>query len=257
MNFWQAILLGLVQGLTEFLPISSSGHLFLIENLFKINDGFINFEIALHLATLFVVIVFFWPSIKKINKRVFFLLSVATLPLVLLTLLIKQQFNTATLSTQHLAYFFLFTGIINYFSFLKLKKNQELAATEKLEDISFLTALKIGLFQVLAILPGVSRSGLTLYAAFRNKLSAKNAFQFSFLLSIPVIIGSAIFDLLQTNGQSFGQLNWGLTLPAMLVAAISAWFSLKLLQKIIVHNHFLLFAFYCLFLGMTLLIVNF
>ena len=136
---------------------------------------------------------------------------------------------------------------------IKLKKNKKQVTIDKLEKIAVSSSLKIGLFQVLGIFPGISRSAVTLFAALNSNISAQSAFQFSFLLSIPAIIGSAIFDLLQSNGKSLTLIDWNITLPAMLVAFISGLISLKLVQKLLNHNRFLFFALYCLILGLSLI----
>jgi len=104
---------------------------------------------------------------------------------------------------------------------------------------------------MLAIFPGVSRSGITLFASLSSKIKAEIAFQFSFLLSIPAILGAIFFDLLQTNGGNLKLINWSFTLPAMLVAFLSGLISLKLLKGVINSNRFLLFALYCFFLEMV------
>ena len=118
------------------------------------------------------------------------------------------------------------------------------------------TTLKIGFFQTLGILPGVSRSGITLFAALSSNIHPKTAFQFSFLLSIPAILGAAVYDIIQSNGQSLKIINWNLTLPAMLIAFISGLLSLKILKGVLNNNRFLVFAAYCVTLGAILLIID-
>lgn len=253
MTFWRAILLGLIQGLTEFLPVSSSGHLFLLEKILNIDTGFLSFEIALHLATLLAVIFFFWQTIKNLTKKTLFSLLLATLPLIPAALFLNRFIDKISQSLLWIACFLLVSAVANYLSFLKLKKNKKQVTIDKLEKINASSSLKIGLFQVLGIFPGISRSAVTLFAALNSNISAQSAFQFSFLLSIPAIIGSAIFDLLQSNGKSLTSINWNVTLPAMLVAFISGLISLKLVQKLLNHNRFLFFALYCLILGLSLI----
>jgi len=256
MTFWQAILLGLVQGITEFLPVSSSGHLFLLENYFRTSSGSLSFEIALHLATLLAIGIFFWPGIKNLSKKTIFLIFLASLVLIPTVFFINGFLKTVSQSVNWIASFLLISALVNFLSFLILNKKQQQIAVNKLEDISPLSALKIGFFQTLAILPGISRSGITLYASLSSKIKAETAFQFSFLLSIPAIFGALFFDLFQTNGENLKSINWSLTLPAMLVAFISGLLSLKLLKGVLNRNRFLLFALYCLFLGGGLLIFN-
>ena len=256
MTFWQAILLGLVQGLTEFLPVSSSGHLFLLENYFKTSSGSLTFEIALHLATLLAIIIFFWPTIKNISKKTVLLIAGTTLPLVLVVFFINDFFQKVSQSVTWIAFFLLISALLNFFSYLILNKKNTKPAVKKIENISFSSILKIGLLQLLAVFPGVSRSGITLFASLSSGIQAKTAFQFSFLLSIPAIIGALFFDLLKNNARNLQSINWSITLPAMLVAFASGLFSLKLLKGVLSRNRFLLFTIYCLILSLSLFIFN-
>lgn len=254
MTFWQAILLGLVQGLTEFLPVSSSGHLFLLENYFQTSSGSLSFEIALHVATLLAIIIFFWPTIKNISQKTILLIAVATLPLIPAVFFINDFLEEVSQSVSWIGFFLSLSALLNFFSFLLLNKKDKKPKVTKLENINFLTSLKIGLLQVLAVFPGVSRSGITLFASLNSKIQTKTAFQFSFLLSIPAILGALVFDLINSNATNLQTINWPITLAAMVVAFCSGLFSLKLLKGVLNRNRFLFFAFYCLFLSIGLFI---
>lgn len=254
MTFWQAILLGLVQGLTEFLPVSSSGHLFLLENYFQTSSGSLSFEIALHVATLLAIIIFFWPTIKNISQKTILLIAVATLPLIPAVFFINDFLEEVSQSVSWIGFFLSLSALLNFFSFLILNKKDKKPKVAKLENINFLTSLKIGLLQVLAVFPGVSRSGITLFASLNSKIQTKTAFQFSFLLSIPAILGALVFDLINSNATNLQTINWPITLAAMVVAFGSGLFSLKLLKGVLNRNRFLFFAFYCLFLSIGLFI---
>jgi undecaprenyl-diphosphatase len=256
MTFWQAIILGLIQGVTEFLPVSSSGHLYLSEKFLNIDDGSLIFKIILHLATLLAVFIFFWPKIKSLSKKNFLTLLFASLPLIPVTILTYQIFDSLTRSLIWIALFLIITAVLNFLSFLKLRKKEKKSAIKNFHEISPLTALKIGFFQAFGIFPGISRSGITLFASLSSNLQAEIAFQFSFLLSIPAIVGSLLFDLLRTNGDSLKTLNWSLALPAMFSAFLSGLASLKILRGLIKHNRFLFFALYCLFLALVLIVFN-
>ena len=249
MNVWQAIVLGLVQGLTEFLPVSSSGHLFLLEKYLGINDGSLSFEISLHLATLLAVVIFFWPKIKQLNSSMLKNIVLASLPLVLVAFL-SQTVNAFSQSTAAIALALLITAVVNFFSWQQLKKNQQRKTTDQ---IDLKTALKIGFFQMLAIFPGVSRSGMTLLAALSSKIKSELAFQFVFLLSIQAILGAAAFDLLSKgfDNTHIFSLNH---LLGMFTAFLSGLISLKLLKNLLNHNRFLYLAGYCLLLSLGLLL---
>jgi undecaprenyl-diphosphatase len=256
MNFLQAILLGLIQGITEFLPISSSGHLFIVQEFLAINDNSLSFEIALHSATLLAVIVYFWSEIKTLSKKTLLNIFLASIPLIPVVFLTHHWVDRFSHSTIIIGILLLLTAVFNYLSFLTLKNKEKEKQIEKLESIKATSALKIGILQTVAILPGISRSGITLYAALTNNIKDKIAFQFVFLLSIPAIIGAIIFDIIQSNGQSLQSTNWSLTLPAMFIAFLSGIYSLKILKKVLSHNRFLFFAAYCLILGSTLLLIS-
>ncbi len=256
MSFFQAILLGLIQGVTEFLPISSSGHLFLVQEFLAINDNSLSFEIALHLATLLAVIVYFWSEIKIISKKTLIYLLVASIPLIPVVFFAHHWVNVFSHSTIIIGVLLLITAGFNYLSFLALKNQKQEEQVKQLKKINILTAIKIGIFQTLAVLPGISRSGITLYAALSSNIKHKIAFQFIFLLSIPAIVGAILFDIFQSNGQILEMANWKLTLPAMFVAFLSGIFSLKILKKVLSHNRFLFFATYCLILGFGLLLFS-
>lgn len=251
MTFWQAIILGLVQGVTEFLPVSSSGHLFLLEKYLGINDGSLSFEISLHLATLLAVVIFFWPKIKQLDRPMLKNIFLASLPLVLVAFL-SQTVNIFSQSTLAIALALLLTAVVNFFSFKQLKKNQTRKTTHQIEAK---TALKIGFFQVIAVLPGVSRSGMTLLAALSSKIKNDLAFQFVFLISIPAILGAAVFDML--NGGLYTTNLFSLNhFLGMLAAFLSGLISLKLLKNLLNHNRFLYLASYCLILSLGLLLTH-
>ncbi|MDD3536427.1 MAG: undecaprenyl-diphosphate phosphatase [Candidatus Cloacimonetes bacterium] len=205
MNFLQAIFLGLVQGLTEFIPVSSSGHLALVQHFFGIDTGQdLSFEIFLHLGTLLAVILyfrvllweliqslFFWqPTIKnethRHNRFSILYLVIATAATGILYLLFNRQFEAAYQNPVLVSIFLIITGTIILYS--DFYKNNALPAA----NMGFMRALFIGLAQGLAILPGISRSGSTLSASIFCNIKRKDAAHFSFLLSIPAILAANV-----------------------------------------------------------------
>jgi len=179
---------------------------------------------------------------------------VATSPLVLVVFFINDFLTEVSQSVSWIAFFLSISALLNFFSFLILNKKDDKPKVTQLENISFLTSLKIGLLQVLAVFPGVSRSGMTLFASLSNKIQAETAFKFSFLLSIPTILGALVFDLINGGATNLQTINWPITVSAMLVAFCSGLFSLKLLKGVLNRNRFLFFAGYCLFLSVGLLL---
>ena len=205
MNFLQAIFLGLVQGLTEFIPVSSSGHLTLVQHFFGIRtEQSDSFVIFLHLGTLLAVILyfrvllweliqslFFWqPTIKnethRQNRMVILYLMIATIVTSVLYLGFKKHFDAARDYPMLVSIFLILTGVVIFIS--DFYKNNALPAA----NMGFMRALFIGLAQGLAILPGISRSGSTLSASIFCNIKRKDAAHFSFLLSIPAILAANV-----------------------------------------------------------------
>ena len=254
----QTALLGLVQGLTEFLPVSSSGHLFLLEKYLQINDRGLTFEIMLHLATLLAVLVFFWPQIKKLTKNQLLAILIATLPMIPLAIVAQPLVLLVSQSSQLIGLALLLTALINWLSHRQLQqKNKNSSNSNSTGQAG--TAFNIGCWQALAIFPGISRSGITLFASLKNRLSADQAFNFSFLLSIPAIIGASIFSFIQSPTTvsdllSFDQ--YQSLVVAMLLAFASGYLSLKLLKNVLHQRRLLFFSLYCLVLGLSQLLLT-
>lgn len=255
MTTLQAIFLGIIQGLTEFLPVSSSGHLVLFQYLFGLNnlDQYILFDLVVHLGTLFSIIFFFYRPILLVLKydyKQLYWLILATLPLFPLVLLlkpIKSIFN----KTEYLGFFFLFTALLLYLGIRSEKKETK--------ENSWKDALFIGLFQAIAILPGISRSGSTMSAALMRGWNYSDSMRFSFLLAIFAIVGGMGVEILHS-----GTTLWTQNIPLIAYASgfvtafITGFFSLKLLAKLALKNKFMYFVWYCLFIGIFALIyINF
>jgi len=242
MSFPLAIFLGAVQGLTEFLPISSSGHLVLLQKLFGITEPPIFFDVLVHLGTLGAVVVFFGRGLKKVLRveRVVRNIVVGTLPIVVVGLLVQPLVEIIfdSLLVVSLGYFF--TAALLLWS-RKLEKG--IKGIKGLKDFE---ALVIGAFQAAAILPGVSRSGATIVAGLSQDLDREAAFRFSFYLSIPAIIGAVVLQLKDLSIVNF--------LPqsflGMIVAGVVGYFSLKILRRVLLSERFYLFSFYCFLLGL-------
>ncbi|HOK22436.1 MAG TPA: undecaprenyl-diphosphate phosphatase [Candidatus Hydrothermia bacterium] len=242
------LITGIVQGITEFLPISSSGHLILCQELLNISEPGITLEVSLHLATLVAVLIFFFKDIKALFVRErfvehpLFLLFVGSIPAGVIGLLFKNNIETYFENIRYLPYFFIINSIILLST--KLKKKDEI------HKITPLHALIIGFAQALAILPGISRSGSTVSAGLLLGLEPQVAFSFSFLLSIPSILGAAILELPEATLTKIPSL----IIPT-LCALITGLFSLYLLKKILKIRKLYLFGFYTLALAVILLIL--
>lgn len=200
MTVFQAFILGLAQGLGEFLPISSSAHLILIPWAFRWPDPGLTFDVALHLGTLLAVVAYFWRDWLVLishglrgtgtsEGRLFWYLVVASIPGALAGAALETQVETIFRSP-------LIIGVMLILMGLVLHLADRAAASRKQEkDVSFGQSLVIGLSQALAIIPGVSRSGITISAGTFAGLTRENAARFSFLLSTPIILGAGVLKL--------------------------------------------------------------
>jgi len=239
----QGLLLGLLQGLTEFLPVSSSGHLVIAQHLFGFSSPPVAFDILVHVATALAVIFVIWPFILKLNSRLIILIILASLPAALVGFFLNTQVEALFSSLPLVGLSLIITAFL-LFSTSTSKK----ILTQLNPKNSFI----IGLFQALAIIPGISRSGSTIAAGLFQNLKPATVFNFSFLLSLPAIFGAQILH--------FNQLTQSTYFPpstlvlGFLAAFISGFFSLKLLRKIVIKAQLSRFGFYCLALGVILLL---
>jgi len=258
MSFYQAVFLAIIQGLTEFLPISSSGHLVIFQKMFELEPPIL-FDVFVHVGTLLAVMIFFRKEIKDwlkglIHKQkqdwfFLYLLFLGSLPAGLLGWFLNDQIESIFNSLELVAYSLLFTSFLLFLTVLfknKIKK-------KTVSQINWKDSLLIGFFQAIAILPGVSRSGSTIAAGLFKKFDQKLAFQFSFFLAIPAILG-ALF--LQLGKISNGFALMPQSILGMGVAAVVGYFSLLILRKILIKSYFWLFGFYCFLVGIFLLVIG-
>lgn len=252
MTTLDAIILGIVQGLTEFLPVSSSGHLQLAQHFLGLNnlDDYILFDLACHLGTLLAILIVFSKNIRSLFSKAnptLRLVIIGTLPLFPLVLILKP-IKAFYADPSYLGFFFLITAAI---LFLGGKAKAITTSTEK----KWKEALTIGLWQAAAILPGVSRSGSTITGARLLGWNPQEAVAFSFLLAIPAILGGTTLELIKL---------WSMpeTVPSLPIASYLAGFAvsfvvgmgaLKLLMRFAANDKLSYFAWYCLFLGIAVI----
>lgn len=243
---FEVTILSILQGVAEFLPISSSGHLVLGKGLLGMRELGMRIDIFLHVGTLAAIFVFYFSVIRRILVNLewsyMFKVVLSALPAGLVGVLFKDQLEVAFASPKLVGAALIFTGLI-------LTATRFLPKGEK--EVSFVRALWMGLAQAVAILPGVSRSGMTLAAARASKVDAEKGAEFSFLMSAPPIAGAALLDVLKAlkATEPAAEVSWGLTLYGCLLAAIVGYFSLKLLVKSLKGRWFWLFGPYCLLVG--------
>ena len=251
-----AILLGIIQGITEFLPISSSGHLVIVKDLLRIETGYdFLFNIFVHLGTLCAIIFYFYDDIRKIlrgvssgNKESYhyiFLIFLATLPVALIGLFYNDKIKSLS-NIEFASYCLIFTGVILFLSKY---------AKEKSIKLSYLDVILIGLFQAIAILPGISRSGMTISVALFLGVNRNEASKLSFFMAIPAIIGAATLEVLKIN--SLDYINLMNLAIGFIISAIIGYFSISWLIKLINKLHFWKFSFYVWSLGLIILILDY
>jgi undecaprenyl-diphosphatase len=265
MSIIEAIVLGLVQGLTEFLPVSSSGHLVLLQKIFDITAPALFFDTMLHAGTLLAVMAVLWQDIcailKKIIQPLTAFLIIAVIPAVIAALAFGDAIEHAFESGKFLSFCFLVTSIILLIA-EKLSRDSTVNVTKKQENMNFLDALIIGIMQAIAIIPGISRSGATISGALFRKLERGFAARFSFLLSIPAILGALVLQVkdlaknggAETAGESIGA---AAVIAGTVTAAVVGFFAVKLMLKIIREKSLYGFAIYTAVLGVLILIDQF
>ncbi len=259
MTILQAIVLGLVQGLGEFLPISSSGHLVLAPWLFGWPDPGLTFDVALHVGTLLAVVAYFWKDWLRLiaagftaarsqEGRLFWYLVLATIPGAIGGLLLEKWAETTFRAPLLTAGMLIAFGLVLYWTDRQGGKDVEV------KDITMKTSIIIGIAQILALIPGVSRSGITMTAGLGLGLTREGATRFSFLLLAPIIFGAAVMKLphLLANPAEI-TLNFML---AVLVSCLSGFASIGFLLRYVRTRSFLPFVWYRLTLGALVIIVS-
>jgi undecaprenyl-diphosphatase len=259
LTVWQAAVLGTLQGLAEFLPISSSAHLALAPWAFHWPEPGLAFDVALHVGTLVALLVYFrveWIALTQAafrviakrradsipEKRVVFLV-VATIPGGIFGLLLEKQAETVFRAPALIACALIVMGILLWWA------DRAAPATRPLADMTWKQALLVGCAQVFALIPGVSRSGATITAARALQFDRQSAAVFSFLMSMPIIAAAAVLKVpkLLANGID------AQVVVGILAAAISSWLAIAILLRFIQKNGFVVFALYRFLLGAAVL----
>ncbi len=274
MTVFEAIILGLVQGLAEFLPISSSGHLALLQYFFGIEgDSVLTFTVLLHLGTLISVfavygkdicelVVELFATIKDIctgkgmrinanpTRRLGFMIIVATIPTGIIGLCFEDLFSDLYLSLKAIGSGLLITCIILVIA-ERLNKGDK-----TVNEMSFKSAFFVGLCQGMALLPGVSRSGSTLFGGLTSGLERKFAVKFAFLISIPTILGSVILEAPAAFAEGMDSSLLLSLLVGTVVAAISGFIAIKTMIRIVSNKKLIYFSAYTFIVGTAVVIYS-
>lgn len=270
MSILDALILGVVQGLTEFLPVSSSGHLVLVPEFFNIPAPTLAFDILVHAATLVAVLGYFIRDISKIVlsivaparlerqevkywRRMFLWLVIGSIPAALAGFLLSDFFESLFESTLAVGVFLIVTSLLLVGSDFALGRVRRPPA--QLDKMRAADAFIVGCFQALAIAPGLSRSGSTLAAGTFLGFDRPSAARFSFLLSIPVILGAFLYQLKDIGGAFAGGNGWAYAVGA-LAAAISGFLAVHLLMRFVQKHRLTAFSIYTAVLGLIVVVLS-
>jgi undecaprenyl-diphosphatase len=244
----EAVILSIIQGITEWFPVSSSGHLALMQQFFGFQN--LSYDVFLHFAGIFAVLFVFKRevlkllSFNKVSLKYIGLLILALIPAGFAGLLLSDWIENLFSNMTYLGIFFIISGLVVYSSKFSI---------ERKSDISNKDAWFIGLLQALAILPGISRSGMTISAGLFKGISKRAAIRFSFLMSIPLILGASV---LKTKDLIVSNIDISILIISFIITFLVSLITIKLLIKIIKSDKFYLFGIYNILLGIVVLIIS-
>ena len=274
MTIWNAVILGIIQGITEFLPISGSGHLAVLNNLFDIvtvNDGHLLFDVLLKLGTLSAIVVVYWQDITQMifemlhfagvgplagssqsrysGARLFLMLVFATVPL-LLAVPIRNAADMLSYRNVFVGVCLVLTGCVLYVS-------DRMVIGKKTENtVTVFDALIIGLCQCVSVIPGLSRTGVTVTAGISTGLRADFALRFSYLLALPAMLGAVILELVDALRQGVSIQNVPAYLIGMIASMLSGIAAISFMKKFFEKGKFRGFAYYCWVFGVMSVILT-
>ncbi len=274
MTYLATIILGIVQGLTEFLPVSSSGHLAIFKHIPMIREAILPFtenlafDTMLHLATLISVFIVFWrdiwalicaffgfladlfrgkPNLHDPYRKMVLMLIIAVIPAAVIGLLFQSEIEALAESLTVVGFALLITAVITWLSD-KLANGRKTA-----ETAGYKSALYVGIFQAFAMIPGVSRSGSTIFGGLLNGFDKQFAVKFSFLLSIPTILGASLLQTIDMVREGFDMAYLFPFIAGGIAAAIVGIFAIKFLVNLLSKNKFYFFSIYCALVGIAVI----
>jgi len=269
MSLWESVILGIIQGITEFLPISSTAHMLILPRLFRITIPGVGYSVFLHFGTWLALIIFFRQELGEIffsfirraklppevnpgqgnqSRRLVKLILVACIPTAFIGLVFKEFLESFFNNLTAIAFFLIAGGVIMFYG-----EEKFVPPGKELPQMSFRDALFVGFLQGGAIIPGISRSGVTIAGGLRRGLTRELSFRYAFLLAIPTILGATgvkIYDFF--SGRE--PLEWKTTVIGMFTAALFGYLSIIFLLNYIRRRKLYLFAGYCIILGIGMLL---
>ncbi len=247
MNYLTSIFLGIVQGITEFLPVSSSGHLVLIQKLIPgFNQPGVLFDVILHFGTTAAVLFYFRKKLMSLKFNYLLLLAIGTVPAVLIGLLFRKQLESMFSGDKFLGFEFIISGILSLMVDLPVKNKGIL-------DIK--NSLLIGVAQAVAIIPAISRSGATIFTGVRLGINKQEVAEYSFLMSIPAILGANLLEII-THKNALMESSIGVYSVGFLAALIVGFLSIGVLLNLLNKNKFKYFGYYCIVLGVIVMLFS-
>lgn len=256
-------MLGIVQGLTEFIPVSSSGHLLIMQRLLGVSEAGLTFDVALHLGTLLALVLFFHRDIRQLaaalvrkspQTRLAWWLVAATLPAVVAGILLEDLAESSFRSTRLAAFNLILIGVLMILAERMAARRSPPAEST---DVSGRQAMSMGLAQALALVPGVSRSGSTITAGLFTGLSRVAAARFSFLLAIPITFGAIVKVVF--NGDTLAHIGResGIFAAGIITAFVSGFVAIRFLLRFVAKRRLDVFAYYRIALGALVLLLSF
>lgn len=264
MEWWQAIILGIIEGITEFLPVSSTGHLTITQKLFgmQLDDPSLTaFTVIIQIGAIVAAIVYFWSDIwrvltawwkglwsskhrKNFDYKYGWAIIIGSLPIAVIGLIFKDQIETTLRSL-----WFVAIGLIGWSVVMWLADRIGQKATRVEKDVTWKDTLAIGVMQCLALIPGVSRSGATISGGLFRKFDRVSATKLSFFLGIPALFAAGVFQSIAQYQHISNGVGWGDTILAGVVSFIVGYISIAWLLKFVSSNNFSVFIWYRLLLG--------
>lgn len=276
LSVFDSIVLGFVQGITEFLPISSSGHLIIARDVLGVvQEGSLAFDAILQLATACAVLIYFRKDIFDLVLNVFskkrdqnktkltLFLIVGTIPALVFGLLLQDYMETVFRNVSLVVFTLVIGSIVmlcaDLFLARRIKKtNHSLNESNTIGDLNVVKSITIGFFQALALVPGMSRSGMSISGGYFMGLSKELAVKFSFLLSVPIIVGSGLIKLLDIiKDPSLVAGGWTVLIAGFVSSFIFGWIAIDFLLKFLKTNSFMIFVAYRIVLAIVLFVILF
>jgi len=250
MTVSQAVIFGVVQGITEFFPVSSSGHLALFQALFGLKGPQVDFDIFLHVGTLVSILIFFRKSIWSLfgkDRKTLFLLITASIPTFVIGFSFKDAVERFFLNPTVVGYMLIVTGIWLTLAAISVRKGAAV------KEPGILNSLAIGVAQGIAVMPGISRSGATVATGLMAGMEREAAFRFSFLLSIPAVAGATLVKACKIGHGIFGKDAVSYVSGGLVAALVGLW-AIKVFLGIVKGNRLHIFGIYCILAGLAAVI---